>query len=231
MNRDAIIARIRSKIDEISEPDDLQLVDDVFSVIDSNLEDSANTFLHKAPLWLTKSHRLPLENHELLPKNLGGRIDLPDDFLKLHSFQLKGWNAPVSIAFYGENHPYYQYRKNPYLTGIHRPMVAIISVPTSQGGGMGAQDEPTKRVLEYFPGSDSPQVERRLYVKRVDKEDNPISEQPDRLLDGLFWQAAADFFIIVQQPNNASAALSKLDEFLSLNVTHFTGNPETKSSD
>ncbi len=211
MTRDAIISRVRSKIDEISAPDDLSLVDDVFAVIDKNLDDSANSLLLKAPLWLTRSHEIPIPgNHEHIGKT-GGKIRLPSNFLRLHSFQMQDWQTPVFNAI-GEDHPFYQYRFNKVLTAPHRPVVAIA-------------DSPDGVFLEYYGTKGDRSVKKALYVRRVSGDN--IEHLPGKILDGLFWQAAMDFFIIVQQPENAKGAELKLQEFLALNNKSHTHVPQT----
>ncbi len=210
MTRDALISRVRSKIDEISAPDDLSLVDDVFAVIDQNLDDSANSLLLKSPLWLTKSHVIPVPSSHEHQIGEWGRILLPADFLRLHSFQMSGWESPVFSAI-GEDHPLYQYRFNKVITTPHRPLVAIA-------------EHPDGRFLEYYGMTEAHTVKKSLYIKRVSGSN--IEELPGRILDGLFWQSAMDFFIIVQQSENAKGAELKLQEFLALNSKSHTHTPQ-----
>ena len=209
MQRSAIISKVRAKIDEITAHDDIQLVDDVFAVIDENLEDSANDFLQKAPLWLLQGKEFPANRHFKRPDG-SGTIPLPSDFLRLKSFQMSEWRYPVYEVI-TDKHPRYRHLSNPHLTGTpNNPIVAIV------GGG-----ESNNLLLEYYTVRGSHEIKRSHYIQRVVKggkgDDFTVMSLSPKEIDGFVWQMVADFFLIVQQPGLAQAAAMKLTEFFALN--------------
>lgn len=215
MTRDAIIALVRAKIDEINSQNDLSEIGDIFKVIDQNLEDSANDLLRKAPLWLCQAHEVPLAGQQNHDNTTGsGTITLPDDFLRLHSFKMKDWDYTVTDVISEEN-PLYKFQKNTYLKGRPwRPVVAVVNAYPDP------IDKATiKTVLEYHTTlTIGGEVDKAFYVKRHDLALNNVSTMPDALVEGLAWQAAANFYITTQQPEQAQAALGKLQEFITLNT-------------
>lgn len=102
-------------------------------IVESKIEDAAFTIESRAPLTL-------LDSGEPFGDSIGwdgqpgygsGYIQLPDDFLRLISFQMSDWDYAVSEAV-TEDDPLYQQQKSRY-PGIRgcpqRPVVAITSQP------------------------------------------------------------------------------------------------------
>jgi len=209
MNRDQIILAIRGKIDELSYPQAIEVNDGVFEGLNANLEDSFNTFMRTAPLWILSPREVPIIDHTVLP-NGGGRIALPGDFLRLHTFKMKEWVSPV-VTPMGEDHPNYFLRENPYIFTPMNPFVAIID---AQSTGMQFQTPTSRKYLEYYGVKNFHQIEKAFYVPRVNRTKNLVDHLPTTLVEGAIWQAVVDFFITVQQPTMAEAARIKLREFL-----------------
>lgn len=225
MIRDNLITIIRAKIDEINPDPGTTEMGEVFSVIETLLEESANTLLMKVPLHLAPIHFMktgPGGNQD--PDPLGaierdwGQIALPVDYLRLNAFKMREWSVTVTDAI-SEQHPKYRNQFNKYLKGKpQNPVVAI------------AYDSSTSdKVLRYFsmPGLDHV-IEVATYVKRIYREDEipkpnlnylvDISTLPDALQEVLTWQAAGDTLIAVQQPEKASVAYTKVQEWLTSNT-------------
>lgn len=213
MTRDQIIALVRAKIDEINSDSDTNEVGDIFDIIDDNLEDSANDLLRKAPLWLCEATEVTLTGH-IENSDGSGEVPLPDDFLRLYSFQMKDWDYPVTDII-SEQNPKFHFRKNTYLKG--RPWRPVVVVRTQVPDGV-LKNTPYK-ILEYYTTlNETHNITRALYVKRHDSVNHDVTQLPDALMEGFAWQAAYNFFITVQQPEQAQAAGGKLQEFLTLNT-------------
>ena len=214
MTRENIIALVRAKIDEIQSYGDITEIGDVFAVIDRNLEDRANEMLRKVPLWLCEAHEVPTTG-QIHGTDGAGSIPLPVDFLRLKAFKLKEWEYPVT-NFITPEHPAYKWQKNIYLRGRPwRPVVALVTLPGS--GTLGKEGE-LSGVLEYYSVISDNSIEKAEYIKRIDPTANPVINIKDQLVEALAWQSAANFFITVQQPEQAQAALAKLQEFITINT-------------
>lgn len=80
----------------------------------------------------------------------GGVLSIPDDFLRLVSLRMKGWNRSVTVAA-AEGSDIDRMQRNKYTRGTATKPVCVLS-----------HDDSGKKILEYFGASDA--VEKALYM-------------------------------------------------------------------
>lgn len=80
----------------------------------------------------------------------GGVLSVPDDFLRLVSLRMNGWNRSVTVAA-AEGSDIDRMQRNKYTRGTATKPVCVLS-----------HDDSGKKILEYFGASDS--VEKALYM-------------------------------------------------------------------
>lgn len=127
MERQELINRVKTRIDEVSAAGDVIIDVGVEntkpydSIIDELLDESALEVLLKAPIYrLPVYTTTPTCAFTLDP--LVGEIVVPDDFLRLVSFQFQEWQQPVTnLAMEGDEIA--QRQANKYLRGgIAKPI-------------------------------------------------------------------------------------------------------------
>lgn len=228
MNRADIITIVRAKIDEIN-PDaqaNVQL-GSVFGIIETILEESANTLLMKVPLHKQSTYQFS-DFTDQYPPFFGpitqdwGFFDLPDDYLRLSYFKMIEWQVPVTDAISEEN-PLYRQQFNKFLKGKPYNPVCAIGYPTKPGSLS------SKRRLMYFsmPGGNH-RIEVGRYIKRIMRPDeipspNPknykdITSLPNNLIEPLTWQAAGDVLVAMLKGDLANLAYAKAQEFINTNT-------------
>lgn len=80
----------------------------------------------------------------------GGVLSVPDDFLRLVSLRMEGWNRSVTVAA-AEGSDIDRMQRNKYVRGTSTKPVCVLS-----------HDASGKKVLEYFGASGA--VEKALYM-------------------------------------------------------------------
>jgi hypothetical protein len=138
MERSALINKVKTRIDEVSASGDV-IVDvgventkPFDSIIDELLDESALEILLKAPFY-----RLPVYKATNLTAKKDtnddriGSITLPNDFIRLVSFKMKGWLQPVlSFALPGDAVAIKQ--SNKYIRGgVAKPVAVLYKDDTS----------------------------------------------------------------------------------------------------
>ncbi len=105
----------------------------VDDLIESKLEDGARSVELEAPLYLLDTGKsfgdsIAWESHEGIGR---GVITLPDDFMRLVSFQMSDWRRSVTSVIY-ETDALYQAQQSRYA-GVRgcpqKPVVAIVQTP------------------------------------------------------------------------------------------------------
>lgn len=182
MERSALINKVKTRIDEVSASGDV-IVDvgventkPFDSIIDELLDESALEILLKAPFY-----RLPVYKATNLTAKKDtnddriGSIILPNDFIRLVSFKMKGWLQPVlSFALPGDAVAIKQ--SNKYIRGgVAKPVAVLYKDDTSM-------------YINYYsvaPASDH-EVTEFNYIKRLTAEG--ITD--DQLVDAMCWICA-----------------------------------------
>lgn len=128
-------------------------------IIESKIEDAVRMAETDAPLSLLDGGKSFLSCSNISwesAKGYGmGSIVLPEDFMRLLSFQMSDWDYPVSVAI-SEDSPKYKQQRSRFA-GIRgcpqRPVVAIINHPSGQ-------------LLEFYSctAGESVEVKRARYL-------------------------------------------------------------------
>lgn len=138
MTRAEIIEKVKQKLDEVQAYD--AYATGGVSLIDKFLDEAAETVLNTVPL-----HLIPPNDFSDQPQDARsdgtGLIQLPDDFLRLSSFQMAEWDRAVTKPI-SKDHPKYNMQKNTVLRGKpFKPVVVIgyYNVGADSGAGVGIQ--------------------------------------------------------------------------------------------
>lgn len=182
MERSALINKVKTRIDEVSASGDV-IVDvgventkPFDSIVDELLDESALEILLKAPFY-----RLPVYKATNLTavKDTNddriGSITLPNDFIRLVSFKMKGWLQPVlSFALPGDAVAIKQ--SNKYIRGGVAKPVAVLY-----------KDDTSMYINYYSVASASDhEVTEFNYIKRLTADG--ITD--DQLVDAMCWICA-----------------------------------------
>lgn len=169
-------------------------------IIESKIEDAARVVLRDAPLYL-------LDGGENFGESVGwfsqvgyggGYILLPDDFLRLVSFQMSDWSRAVSNPI-SEDDPLYA-RQSSRFPGIRgntqNPVVAIVSRPTGQ-------------VLEFYSCSmgEGVTVKRATYIP-IPKIENGYIHISEKLRSAVVYYTASLVALTIGQADIATALLN-----------------------
>ncbi len=141
MVRATIIDKIKARMDELSPFSSTELNTSI-SLIDEMLDDSATAFILAIPVYLITptSFLVDAQASNTVYQNGEGRIELPDDFLRLHTFKMDEWDREVnSVVRIGD--PRYNLQFNTVTRGGHSKPVVIIKGDPTPGG---------IRYLHYF---------------------------------------------------------------------------------
>lgn len=183
MERSALINKVKTRIDEVSASGDV-IVDvgventkPFDSIIDELLDESALEILLKAPFY-----RLPVCKATNLTavKDTNddriGSITLPNDFIRLVSFKMKGWLQPVlSFALPGDAVAIKQ--SNKYIRGGVAKPVAVLY-----------KDDTSMLYINYYSvvSASDHEVAEFNYIKRLTADG--ITD--DQLVDAMCWICA-----------------------------------------
>lgn len=179
MNRQALINKVKSIIDEISAPDSVIIdvgVDDnnpIDTIITSLLDESAREILLKAPVYKLSPASSATQAVASSTDPKTGTIDLPADFLRLVELKMLEWQRPVTeLNLQGSYTAKIQ--SNKYLRGGLSKPVAVLS------------HREGKKVIEYYSVNNSHSINRFLYIKEDVAENVPV-----QLQDALCWICAS----------------------------------------
>ena len=196
MTREQIRERVLQCVDEVSPDGSTSYGLDY--PIDRFLDEAAIQVLRLAPLHalggavvdFSLSPAMPLENGS-------GVVALPEGFLRLKSFRMKGWRRPVTVA-YDVGSPMYLRQFNECARGGCAKPVAVIDGDT----------------LCYFslPDGAPHEIETAEAVVNV-----PAGEEfPERLVPPLAWLTACKVLTVLNENEAASDARAMYQEQMNL---------------
>ena len=203
MTRADIILRVKARMDELN-PFTGEELNPSISLIDNLLDESVTTILSFIPLYLIHPEEFPVTS--LTQTDRTGYVNLPTDFLRLHSFKMAGWETEVTEAITPQ-HPKYKLQKNAVtMGGKNKPVVVIKS-----------ESGKSYKVLYYYSleDGDTHTVEQSLYIKNV-VPDATSSTVQDDLVDFIAWQCASDVFLAMEEVNASNAAKQKLSDLINI---------------
>lgn len=228
MNRSAIIAIVRQKMDEVTAFSEA-IIDNV-DLIDPSLDEAAKKLLLAVPLHLVTPEKFDVTSLVKLPPDyVTGYIKLPLDFLRLHTFKMKQWLRVVNTPI-DQLNPLYNLQKNKFTRGgIAKPVCVIAwrspedsesSTSSSGSGGPLMQPDPNApfKVLEYYsvvidPDTPNNHVVEMAYYIPVTLPEN----MTDNLIDPLCWLTAGDVYTILNMSEQANICYQHVKEFINEN--------------
>lgn len=178
----------------------------VDEIILSKIEQAARVVESNAPVWLLDSGK-PLSGSITFAKQIGigrGRMQLPDDFMRLITFKMSDWERAVTQPIL-ESDPDYLLQSSRF-SGLRgnpqKPVVAIIS-------------EPTGLVLEFWSctGGASVVLQRGRYlpIPRIRNEGIEICE---KLKEAVIIQTAYLSALTLGANEAAQALLSQCNDLM-----------------
>ena len=173
-------------------------------LIESKIADAARIVESSAPLYLLEGgkdieHSVGWNERVRLG---GGYIHLPDDFMRLVSFQMSDWDRAVSIAI-TEDDPLYarQQSRFPGARGCpQKPVIAIVTRPIGQ-------------VLEFYScaAGDKVYVKRARYIP-IPKIENGNIELCYKLKPAIVYYTAYLVALTIGQADLATILLNISNE-------------------
>jgi len=150
-------------------------------IIRAKLPDAARDITETAPI---ESLEPEVMHTEVTPHDGGGFLPIPDDFLRLVSLKMKGWNRSVS-AVAEEGSDIEMMQRNKYTRGT---TIKPVCVFVNRADG--------KKTIEYFGGSG--EVERALYmpIPRIESEGDTEVLPISRLLRQAIVRRAAGLVLL-----------------------------------
>jgi hypothetical protein len=133
MKREDVIKKVKVKLEEFSpfdEPKSLVAIADsnvkpINSYIDETLDTAYDNVLLLVPLHLVKENTTDIASSKVDVKNRVGYMDVPDDYLRLHSVMYDKWQRMVNKAIYPDQAEYALQRNQYTRGGFAKPVVAI----------------------------------------------------------------------------------------------------------
>lgn len=196
MTRDEIKLRVLQCVDEVSEDGVANFGLDY--PIDGFLDEAARQVLCMAPLEVLAGAVVDFASSPVMPLDDGsGIVALPEGFVRLKTFRMKGWKRPVTTA-YPVGSPVYFRQFNRCMRGRCAKPVAIIDGDT----------------LCYFslPRDADHVVESAEAVVFV----TPGERFPGKLVPSLAWLAASKVLTVMNESEAAAEARAMYQEQMNL---------------
>ena len=158
------------------------------------MNEAAVQLLLTAPL-----HLVPLEDFsdavpDVYPDG-HGRVELPEGFLRLAEFRMRGWRRSV-FSPYGRSDSSYARQSNPYTRGDEFCPAVVLD----------------ERYLYYYalPEHTEHAIEGALAVARI-----PVGEEyPRRLVAPMAWLAACKALAVMNEAEAAAVAMGEYERLL-----------------
>lgn len=206
MNETNLLSGVLMRIDEAT-PNQIEGIGTRYPIAEF-LREATMEMLRTAPLEL-----LPLTDFsagELADMGDGsGTVALPEGFVRLASFRMRGWLRPALRAIGTEGAAFARQLNRTTRGGIAKPVVALVR----DAGGM---------KLRWFslPPGWPRQVEAALCVVRMAPTD-----LPDILADPLCWLTASMVLSVTGEPQAAAKARERYDLSMGLLREDAFGHP------
>jgi hypothetical protein len=207
----SLVREIRIALDENMTSGTLSALGDIDTlslseIIESKIEDAARIVETNAPLYMLDGGQTFLSTACVTWESAHGygmgSIVLPDDFMRLISFQMSDWDYPVAVAITEDSPLYIQQRSR--FAGIRgcpqRPVVAIVSHPSGQ-------------MLEFYSctGGSSVEVKRARYLPIPHIQNGKI-DLCEKLERAVVYYAA--YLVALAIGSESAAALKSVSDTL-----------------
>jgi hypothetical protein len=133
MKREDVIKKVKVKLEEFStfdEPKSLVAITDsnikpINSYIEETLDTAYDDVLLLAPLHLIKENVSDIHDEKIEVVKKVGYMEVPDDYLRLHSVMFDKWKRMVNRVIYPDQAEYALQRNEYTRGGIAKPVIAI----------------------------------------------------------------------------------------------------------
>ena len=167
--------------------------------VDRMLDEAARWVVRAVPLRaLGPGKELPVQSLEAREDGTGS-LPLPEDFIRLLRFRMKGWRRPVVVPIRDTDEVYTQQFNRILRGGESKPVVAL------------CEDD---RRLEYFSSSKGAgaTVEEARYFGFTEVNDS----YPERLADITAWKTAELVLTVMSDMTGIQLCAGKVTEILQL---------------
>jgi hypothetical protein len=202
MRREDVIKKVKVKLEEFSpfdEPKSLVAIQDsnvkpINSYIEETLDTAYDDVLLLAPLHLIKENVSDIYDEKIEVVKKVGYLEVPDDFLRLHSVMFDKWKRMVNRVIY-PNQAEYALQRNEYTRGgLAKPIIAI-----------------NNNKFEIYSIRPTMKCE---YFKFIPKTIEGNSEFEDTLIDIVVLQCAILVLEIFEQTNKAQVLSQELSNLI-----------------
>jgi len=201
MTEAILINKIKARIDELEPFADTDLNPDI-EIVKAVINDNAESFIMSIPGVLVTPTNFNGDTIHTQYQDGSGRVELPDDFLKMHTFKMQEWEREC-VDFITPVDPKYKLQHNLVTRGgISKPVVVTKTDPAP--GAI--------KYIYYYSCSDGtiPQaIETAWYIPVVS-----ATSIQDNLAIPFVWYCAAEVLQILGQANLAEMARGKVQEFI-----------------
>lgn len=133
MKREDVIKKVKVKLEEFSpfdEPKSLVAIADsnvkpINSYIEETLDTAYDDVLLLAPLHLVKENVSDIYDEKIDVVKKVGYLEVPDDYLRLHSVMFDKWERMVNRVIYPDQAEYALQRNEYTRGGFAKPVIAI----------------------------------------------------------------------------------------------------------
>jgi len=191
MTREQVINKVKARIDELEPFSDVELNPSI-DVTSNIVDDSANSFALSIPSSLLSPESFAGSTHVRYTEEGIGKVDLPADYLKLHSFKMLTWERDVTNSITPAD-PKYKLQSNAITRGgVSKPTVVV-----------------KNGYLWYYslPIGVEGVIEEALYIKKQD-----ATTIPDNLIIPYVWYCAAEVLQIMGEERLSGMAREKVHE-------------------
>lgn len=208
---DDIIKDVKVALDRNIDSEALISIEDLSTltlneIINNSIEDAAQSVLLQAPSTRIGEGK-SFSGDVAWESRHGfgmGFLKLPDDFLRLITFQMSDWERAVTIPIF-EDSPLYQRQRSRY-PGVRgcpqRPIVAIVQYPTGQ-------------YIEFFNcvGGEEVSIKRAQYLAYPKIQESKI-ELPEKCYSAIIYLIAARVCQIIKETDQSNILMAISKEML-----------------
>lgn len=202
MKREDVIKKVKVKLEEFSpfdEPKSLVAIADsnvkpINSYIEETLDIAYDDVLLLAPLHLIKENVSDIYDEKIEVVKKVGYLEVPDDYLRLHSVMFDKWKRMVNRVIYPDQAEYALQRNEYTRGGIAKPVIAI-----------------NNNKFEIYSIKPSMKCECFKYIPKT-TEGN--SDFEDALIDMIVLQCAILVLEVFEQTNKAQVLSQELSNLI-----------------
>lgn len=193
MNRDEIIGKVLSVIDELGSNISMNMA--VNYPISMLLDQAGREVLMVAPIAAINRKKSFRDSHTTAKEDGTGEVTLPNDFVRLISFKMRWWHRSVNEAISTTSSKYARQFHRATRGGMASPVVVICS------------DK-----IQYFsvPLDSEHLIEIADYIDFIEVDE----KYPSKLLDALVWLTASMSLKVMSEYDASKMAMDEYERFI-----------------